>query len=81
MNMPTQHDLLILGKAIRALREERGISPGDFADASGVDVGILDDAENGRLDPRFDLLLRLARGVGVTPHVIVRRAEQIDKDS
>jgi transcriptional regulator with XRE-family HTH domain len=81
MTVPGQLDLLVLGKAIRALREERGISPDDLGDVAGVDAHSLDDLENGRLDPRYDLLVRLAQGIGVEPHVIVRRAEQIAKDS
>jgi transcriptional regulator with XRE-family HTH domain len=73
-------ELAALGKAIRALREERGISVVDF-DAAGIEPGVLDDLENGRLDPPFDLLLRACRAMGVTPGIIARRAERIDGDS
>ena len=70
-------ELAALGKAIGALREERGISVGDF-DAAGIEPGVLDDLENGRLDPPFDLVLRVARALGVTPGIIARRAERMD---
>jgi transcriptional regulator with XRE-family HTH domain len=73
-------ELAALGKAIRALRVERGISLSDF-DAAGVKPGVLDDLENGRLDPPFDLLLRVCRAMGVTPGIIVRRAESIGGES
>jgi transcriptional regulator with XRE-family HTH domain len=72
--------LVALGKAIRALREEGGI-PLDDLDTAGIKPGVLDDLENGRLDPPFDLLLRVCRAMGVTPGIIVRRAERIDGES
>lgn len=72
--------LVALGKAIRALRGE-GAIPLDDLYTAGIKPGVLDDLENGRLDPPYDLLLRVARALGVTPGVIVRRAERIDGES
>jgi hypothetical protein len=73
-------ELVALGRAIRALREERSISPEDL-DSAGIKPGVFDDLENGRLDPPFDLFIRVARALGVTPGIIARRAERIDPES
>jgi transcriptional regulator with XRE-family HTH domain len=66
---------LLVGVPIRALREESSISLDDL-DAAGIKPGALDDLENGRVDPPFDVLLRVARALGVTTGVIALRAQR-----
>jgi transcriptional regulator with XRE-family HTH domain len=58
-------NLVAVGKAIRALREERGMSRGDLARAAGITDDLLDAVEDGRDELRFDLYCALARGLNV----------------
>jgi transcriptional regulator with XRE-family HTH domain len=69
--------LAALGKAIRAVREEHGLSTGELSLASGVAEASIVAAEDGRLDPTFEQLLGLARGLDVRPAELFTRAEQL----
>jgi hypothetical protein len=53
----------------------------DDLDSAGIEPGVLDDLEKGRLDPPFDLFLGVARALGVTPGIIARRVERIGGQS
>ncbi|HEX5851567.1 MAG TPA: helix-turn-helix transcriptional regulator [Solirubrobacteraceae bacterium] len=68
--------LIGFGRAIRQLRAERNISAGELAAAAGLTPRRLDAIESGRHDPRYDVLIALARGLGVTPAVLVVRADE-----
>lgn len=75
---PQQHpDLLLFGKAIQAVREQRGFAAGDLAAAAGVDLARLSAVEEGRLDPDFELLVTLATGLGIGPSVFFLQAEEL----
>lgn len=77
-----EHDrwLIALGRAIRQLRVERNIGAGELAAAAGLTPRRIDALEAGRLDPPYDVLLALARGLGVKPAELVRHAENRAKD-
>jgi DNA-binding XRE family transcriptional regulator len=60
-------ELIAFGRAIRRLRAERNMSEGELAAAAGLTPTRLDAIEAGRFDPRYDEILALARGLGVTP--------------
>lgn len=75
-----RQDLIPLGLAIRELREQRGVEAGDLAAAAGVDPKRLDELENGRLDPDFQLLLGLAQPMGLRPSAFFVRAEQLSAE-
>ncbi|MEA2208026.1 MAG: hypothetical protein QOF54_503 [Solirubrobacteraceae bacterium] len=72
------HQLLAaLGTAIRALREEHGLSPHELSVASGIAEATVVALEDGRLDPTYELLLDLARGLGVRLAELFTRAEAL----
>jgi transcriptional regulator with XRE-family HTH domain len=72
-----QQDLLVLGKALRAVREEQRLSVSELAAASGVPQARIAALERGDLDPRFEVLLELAAGLGVRPSELFVRAEEL----
>jgi transcriptional regulator with XRE-family HTH domain len=75
---PDGHDLRVLGRAIREAREQRGISIGALAVASGIASRDLAAIEAGRLDPGYRRLRRLAAGLGVRPLALMLRVEELD---
>ncbi len=77
--MADQHqpDLLVLGKAIREVREQHGLSAHDLAAASGVAPARVAALEDGQLDPDFELLLALAKSMGIRPTAFFVRAEEL----
>jgi transcriptional regulator with XRE-family HTH domain len=72
-----QQDLVVLGRAIREIRRERGVGAESLAAVAGVDRRRLQELESGRLNPRYELLLALAEGLGVPASAFVIRAEQL----
>jgi transcriptional regulator with XRE-family HTH domain len=70
-------DLLVLGKAIQEVREQHGLGAHDLAAASGVAPARVTALEDGRLDPDFELLLALAKSMGIRPTAFFVRAEQL----
>lgn len=71
-------DLLILGRAVRRMREQSGMSADELADATGMSRQRVDALEAGRLDPTYELLLALAEGLGIQPSALVSLAEQLE---
>jgi transcriptional regulator with XRE-family HTH domain len=67
----------MLGRAIQEIRRERGVGAENLAAATGVDRRRLHELESGRLNPRYELLLALAEGLGVPASAFVIRAEQL----
>jgi transcriptional regulator with XRE-family HTH domain len=72
-----QQDLIALGRAIREIRQERGVRAEDLAAATGIDGSRLHGLESGRLNPRYELLLALAAGLGVPASAFMLRAERL----
>ena len=72
-----QQKLNALGRAISQIRHERGMHMEELATASGVGRVSIHMLETGRLDPRYELLLALADGLGVRPSAFVIRAEEL----
>jgi transcriptional regulator with XRE-family HTH domain len=60
---------------MRAVREERGMSLADAAAGVGVTPRRLAAVEDGRREPDFELMMRLARVLGTTATEFIRRAE------
>jgi len=71
-------ELSRLGRAVRQTREQRGISPGELADAAGTTRQSIHELEAGRLDPTYELLLAVAEGLQAQPSALVALAEQIE---
>ena len=59
--------LIEIGKHIRELRENAGLSQGDLATRCEVDKNKLSLIENGKKDYTITTLLELARGLGKHP--------------
>jgi transcriptional regulator with XRE-family HTH domain len=72
-----QRDLLVLGKAIREVREHQGLGTADLAAAAGVAAARVAALEAGRLDPDLELLLALAKSMGIRPTAFFVRAEEL----
>jgi transcriptional regulator with XRE-family HTH domain len=54
-----------LGKAIRFLRETRGMNQRELADRSKIDATEISRLEKGKSNPTHETLQRLAKGLGV----------------
>jgi transcriptional regulator with XRE-family HTH domain len=74
-------ELLVLGRALREMREQRGMSPDELADAAGMSRRRIDALETGHVDPSYELLLALANGLGIRPSALVILAEQLNRAS
>ena len=72
-----QRDLLVLGKAIQEVREQHGLDVADLAAAAGMAPARVAALESGRLDPDFELLLALAKSMGIRPTAFFVRAEEL----
>jgi transcriptional regulator with XRE-family HTH domain len=72
-----EQELLLLGAAVREIREQHGLSIGELSGAAGVDEARVEALEAGRLDPDFDLLIALAHGIGVRVYAFFLRAEEL----
>jgi transcriptional regulator with XRE-family HTH domain len=72
-----EQNLTILGQAIRQVRERQDVTASELAAATGVEREQIDALEAGRLDPTYELLLVLARGLGIRPSVFIVCAEDI----
>jgi transcriptional regulator with XRE-family HTH domain len=73
-----RHDLIALGEAVREIRVQRCFSASDLARASGVPLRRLAALEEGRLDPRIELLRKLAESMGISRAVFFRRAKELE---
>jgi transcriptional regulator with XRE-family HTH domain len=74
-------DLLVLGRAVRRMREQRGISADQLAGAIDICRQRIDALEAGRLDPTYELLLAVAEGLGIQPSTLVTLAEQLKESN
>jgi XRE family transcriptional regulator, regulator of sulfur utilization len=72
-------NLLILGRAVKLIREQRGMSVDELANASGVLRERIGAVEAGQLDPTYELLLKIADGLGIQPSALVTLAEQLNE--
>ena len=70
-------DLLALGQAIRRMREQHGMGVADLAAALSLGRDTVETLETGRLDPTYELLLKLSHALGTEPSVLVGLAARI----
>jgi len=68
-----------LSKAIRKAREAKGLSQKQVAISCKMDQAHYSRIENGKTDPSFSIILRIASAIGVELHDLFR-AEEIFKD-
>lgn len=70
-------DLLALGRAVRAIREERGLSQVQLAEAAGFMQSWISNVEHGRRNPSWSNVVRLSQGLGVAVAELAARAEAL----
>jgi transcriptional regulator with XRE-family HTH domain len=64
-----------LGQAVKAVRRARGLTQEQVSASSGLHPTYISDIERGVRNPGWDAVTRLADGIGVSLHEIVRRYE------
>jgi XRE family transcriptional regulator, regulator of sulfur utilization len=68
-------DAAALGRAIQAVRAEKGISQVQLAETTGLAQSWISQVEHGRRNPSWNNVTRLAEGLGVRLSELVARAE------
>ena len=58
-------DLVQLGRIVRRLRNERGISQENLAAVAAVDRTFMGQIERGEVNPSFEVIERIAAGLGI----------------
>jgi transcriptional regulator with XRE-family HTH domain len=74
---PRSSDHVALGRALRQVRERRGLTQELVAFDAGVSDEYLGRVERGSLNPSFSLLLQIARTLGLTAGELVGVYERI----
>jgi transcriptional regulator with XRE-family HTH domain len=70
-----------LGLAVKARRQELGITQETLANDSGLHQRWISNVETGRRNPSYASLRRLASGLGLTASELLLRAEYIERDA
>jgi transcriptional regulator with XRE-family HTH domain len=70
-------DAAALGRAVRAIRRERGLSQVQLAEATGFIQAWISHVERGARNPSWENVVRLAEGLGVSVSELVVRAEAL----
>jgi transcriptional regulator with XRE-family HTH domain len=68
-------DAAALGRAVRLVREERGISQVQLATAAGFMQSWISHVERGCRNPSWNNVVRLAHGLGLSASELAGRAE------
>jgi XRE family transcriptional regulator, regulator of sulfur utilization len=68
-----------LGDAIRALRDERGLTQERLADLCGLTTNYVGDTERGERNVSVRALWQLADGLGISTSELLREAEKLSK--
>ena len=69
--------LVFLGKAVSMLRQEQGLSQEQVSSTCGIHRTYLSDIENGKRNISIGAFIFLARGLGIAPLELLRRAEEL----
>lgn len=65
--MDKETELINLGKRIRAIRKEKGMTQTELAHSIGKDQQSIQMIENGKFNPTYYYLKELAEGLKVSP--------------
>jgi XRE family transcriptional regulator, regulator of sulfur utilization len=66
-----------LGRAIRQLRDARGLTQKELADAADVNATAISHIERGRTNPAWGTVKRIAVALDVRVSEVAARAEQL----
>lgn len=61
-----QSEQIKLGKNLKRIRTEKGISQGDIARALDVGRSFITNIENGKTNPTLATIAKIARAIGVS---------------
>lgn len=64
-----------LGEAVKALRDERGLTQADLSERAGLSCAYVNRIERGLANPSLLVLGALSRGLGVRKSELARRVE------
>ncbi len=67
-----------LGRAIRELREKRGLSQAALAERAGIDPSYQSGLERGRRNPSWSVIVALAEALEVSPEKLVAAASRFE---
>jgi transcriptional regulator with XRE-family HTH domain len=70
------HKLITLGKTIRQLRKERGLSQEDFAELCDLHRTYISEVEHGVRNVTVGTLVRIAQALGTTTSELTKNVEQ-----
>jgi transcriptional regulator with XRE-family HTH domain len=70
--------LIVFGKTLLTLRQERKLTTHQLADRSGVSWRAISYLEGGLREPRLLTLINLARGLRIDPALLVRPLMDIE---
>jgi transcriptional regulator with XRE-family HTH domain len=70
-------DAAALGRAVQAIRAEKGISQVQLSENTGLMQSWISNVEHGRRNPSWNNVIRLAQGLGVSASELVARAETL----
>jgi transcriptional regulator with XRE-family HTH domain len=65
-----------LGRALSAVRRERGLTQEDVAFGSGVSLRHYQQLESGHMNPTFKTLLQISKIVGIKVSELVKKIEK-----
>ncbi|MGN6256962.1 MAG: helix-turn-helix domain-containing protein [Solirubrobacterales bacterium] len=68
--------LAYLGKVVKALRADAGLTQKELAARAGIDGTYVSHIERGDRNPTWAALGRLSRGLGVPRWVLVKRVDE-----
>jgi transcriptional regulator with XRE-family HTH domain len=72
--------LPMLGKAVKALRTEAGMTQKELAARSGIDTSYISHIECGVANPTWVALGRVSRGLGIPRSALARRVEETGRE-
>lgn len=78
--MPRRDDPQIgLGKAIRAYRQEKGLSQERLGELSDIHPTWISHIESGRINPTWGNVRRIANGLSLPLHELAEKAEELER--
>ena len=61
-----------LGKNLKRIRKEKGITQGDIVRALGMDRAFVSNIENGKANPTLATITKLAKFLGISPNGLLK---------
>lgn len=61
-----------LGRNLRRIRKEKGISQGDIVRTLGMGRGFVSNIENGKANPTLTTITKLAKALGVSSDELLK---------